>query len=369
MICKVEDLKKISSILLSAVDSSDISKITDNLELKVENKFLNLSVTNGEYYVRAKLLMAEDIDFHATVNASIFLKLLTKITTEFIEFKIDNNCLVISGNGEYKIPLIYDGDTMFTLPELSISNVTSSFDVDSSILKSILQYNSKELNKKAVISNPIQTLYYIDNEGAITFTTGACVNVFKLNNPIKILLSQKIVKLFNLFDDCAVKVTLGQDLVNSTGAFQTKISFESDILKISSIIVNNDELIGSVPVTAIRDRAFNTYEHLAVFNKVELLQAIERLLIFYGNSLQLFAKFEFSDKSVTISSLNSEVTESIKYTSKSGLSNPYEATLDLENIKTILSSYNDSQVTMKFGDGQAFVLVKPSIYFIIPEVK
>lgn len=369
MICKVEDLKKISSILLSAVDSSDISKITDNLELKVENQFLNLSVTNGEYYVCTKLPVNDNIEFHATINASIFLKLLTKITTENVEFRIEDNSLVVSGNGEYKIPLIYDGDSMFTLPEISIDNVTTTFDIDSSTLKSILQYNSKELNKRAVISSPVQTLYYIDEEGAITFTSGACVNVFKLPKQIKILLNQKIVKLFKLFDDCQVKVNLGQDFIDGANTFQTKVSFESDVLKISAIILNNDSMIGTVPVKAIRDRAFTTYENSASFNRVEFLQAIERLLVFYGSASQLFAKFEFSAESVKIQTLSGEVNESIRYTSSSGLTDVYEAILDLENIKTVLSSYNDSQITMNFGDGQAFVIIKPNIYFIIPEAR
>ena len=101
MICRIEDLKKISTILLTAVDSSDISKITDNLELKVENEILNLSVTNGEYFVRTKLPIYENIDFHATVNANVFLKLLTKITTETVEFKIDNNNLSNISNLPY----------------------------------------------------------------------------------------------------------------------------------------------------------------------------------------------------------------------------------------------------------------------------
>ena len=259
MICRIEDLKKISTILLTAVDSSDISRLTDNLELKVENEILNLSVTNGEYYVKTKLPIYENIDFHATVNANVFLKLLTKVTTETVEFNIENNSLVIKANGEYKIPLIFDGEQMVELPEIVIQNETSSFEIKSEILKSILQYNSKELSKKNVVSNPVQRLYYIDNEGAITFTSGACVNTFQLEKPVKILLSQKVVGLFKLFDDEIVNFSLGQDPVANTSNIQTKVNFESKFLKISAIIPSNDALVKTVPVQAIRNRAFNTY--------------------------------------------------------------------------------------------------------------
>lgn len=369
MICRIEDLKKISTILLTAVDSSDISKLTDNLELKVENEILNLSVTNGEYYVRTKLPIYEDIQFHATVNASVFLKLLTKVTTETVEFEIKGNNLLVKANGEYKIPLIFDGTQMLTLPEIVISNVTSSFNIKSDILKSILQYNSKELNKKNVVSNPVQKLYYIDDEGAITFTSGACVNTFKLEKPIKVLLSQKVVGLFKLFDDEQVAFQLGQDPVANTSSVQTKVCFESPFLKISAIIPSNDALVGTVPVQAIRHRAFNTYDRSATLNRTELLQAIERLLIFYDNAVNFYAKFKFGPEGLVISTLNDEIYENIKYVTSSGLDTEYEAGLSLTDIKIIAQSYTENQVTMNFGDHQAFVLIKPNIYSVVPEVR
>ena len=370
MICRIEDLKKVSSILLTAVDSSEISKITDNLELKVENEILNLSVTNGEYYVRSKLPIYEDIDFHATVNANIFLKLLTKITTETVEFKIEENSLTIIGNREYKIPLIYDGEDMLTLPEITINNVTTTFDVKSDVLKSILHYNSKELSKRNVVSNPVQKLYYIDNEGAITFTSGACVNVFKLPKPVKILLSQKVVGLFKLFDECDVTFNLGQDQIANTSSIQTKVSFESDFLKISAIIPSNDALVGTVPTQVIRNRAFNAYEKSASINRVELLQAIERLMIFYDGASNFYANFEFKPDELIISSIsNNDIYESINYVTSSGLEEEYKAILDLNDIKIISQVYNEGQITMNFGDGQAFVLIKPNIYSVVPEVR
>lgn len=369
MICRIEDLKKISTILLTAVDTSDISKLTENLELKVENEVLNLSVTNGEYYVNTKLPIYEDLKFHATVNANIFLKLLTKITTETVEFNIDKNSLVITGNGEYKIPLIYSGDKLLTIPEISISNVTNNFYIDSSILKSILQYNSKELSKRNIISNPVQKLYYVDNEGAITFTSGACVNVFKLDKPVKMLLNQKIVNLFKLFDDDKVHFSIGQDAVLNSQNTQTKVKFETDYLVISAIISNNDSLVGSVPVKNIRDRAFNTYNNSITINRVEMLQAIDRLLIFYEGTNQFYANFYFSSSGMKMSSFNNEIFENVSFVNYTGLDNDYSAILDLNDLKIVLNSYNDNHVTINFGDSQAFVLIKPNIYSVIPEAR
>lgn len=369
MICRIEDLKKISTILLTAVDTSEISKLTENLELKVENEILNLSITNGEYYVNTKLPIYEDINFHATINANVFLKLLTKITTETVEFNIENNNLVITGNGEYKIPLIYNGDKLLTLPEITITNVTNTFDIDSSILKSILLYNSKELNKRNVVSNPVQKLYYVDNEGAITFTSGACVNVFKLEKPVKMLLSQKIVNLFKLFEDEKVKFSIGQDQIPNSQSVQTKVIFSTDYLTVSAIISNNDSLVNSVPVKSIRDRAFNTYTNSITINRVEMLQAIDRLLIFYEGASQFYSNFSFNSSGLKMSSFNNEIFETISFVGYNGLDTDYNAILDLNDLKIVLNSYSDNHVTINFGDNQAFVLIKPGVYSVIPEAK
>ena len=301
------------------------------------------------------------------MNASIFLRLLTKITTETVEFKIDNNSLVIIGNGEYKIPLIYSGDKLLSLPEINISNITTNFKIKSEVLKSILHYNSKELYKKNVVSNPVQKLYYIDNEGAITFTSGACVNVFNLEKPVKMLLSPKIVNLFKLFDEENIDFCMGQDSIPNSSTLQTKVRFSSEFLVISAIIPSNTALVNSVPVKNIRDRAFNTYPCSVVINRIETLQAIERLLIFYGGT-QTYTKLDFTSSELKISSLGDEVYENIKCSDTFGLDNNYSAFIDINDLKIVLNSYTDSHVTLNFGDHQAFVIIRPNVYSVIPEV-
>ena len=103
---------------------------------------------------------------------------------------------------------------------------------------SILQFNSKELSK-GIISRPIQKLYYVDEHGALTFTTGACVNSFELQQPVKLLLNDRLVKLFKLFKGEQVDFTLGYDTI-SEDTIQTKVRFESD-----DIIITFDKPINA----------------------------------------------------------------------------------------------------------------------------
>ena len=364
MVCRIEDLKKISSILLLAVDSSEVTKLTDNLELKVEDSILYLSVTNGEYFVEAKIPIFEDINFHATINAELFLKLISKTTSETVEFNIDSNNLIIDGNGRYKIPLIYENDKLLELPRITISNVTNTFNIKSSVLKSLLQYNSRELNK-SIVSNPVQKLYYIDGDGAITFTSGACVNNFKLEKPVKILLTKKVVTLFKLFGEEEVRFTLGIDEINELPI--TKVRFDSEELSISAIMPDSS-LVSSVPVSAIRGRANYDYESSVTLNRLEVVQVIERLLLFNNFENRNYGRLEFSSDKVAIYDFNKNNFETVRYASGKNDSLSYSAILDLMDIKIALDSHKDSHIQFSFGNGQAFTISNSSVCAIIPEV-
>ena len=72
MILRIEDIKEVCSKLLMAVDSNNLSQITETLELEIVDKQLYMSVTNREYIVTIKIPTFRDEQFHATVNAIVF---------------------------------------------------------------------------------------------------------------------------------------------------------------------------------------------------------------------------------------------------------------------------------------------------------
>lgn len=367
MILRIEDLKDVCNKILSAVDSSELSLLTETLELKTNNNILYMSVTNREYYVRVKLDLGEIIKFHATVNANLFLKLISQTTTETVEIIVDNNTMIVKGNGVYKLPLIYDDTKLLELPVIEINNIVSQFDIEGDILVSILNYNSKEIAKGNIV-RPVQKLYYIDEEGAITFTTGACVNNFKLEKPIKILLNQKVVKLFKLFKNDNVHFTLGMDSI-SEEIIQTKVRFENDVVSITAILPNDDGLLASVPVSAIRNRISTVYPYSVNINRDEFIQAINRLLLFINSKefIRTFGNFEFKNEYIILKDSNNINNEKLYYSAP--LENcDYSNSIDLLDLKATLENCAEKYLTMNFGDGQAVVIARGNVYNVIPEV-
>ncbi len=367
MILKVKELQDACKCILEAVDTTTNLVLNETLELEAKDGVLNLSVTNGEYFVTIKLNMETNDNFIATVNAKLFLSLIAKITTNDVEITCDNNILYVKANGSYKLPMIFDNDKLLKLNPIVINNVTNTFNIPSSVLLSILNFNSKQMLTGSV-SRPVQKLYYVDEKGCITFTSGATVNTFSLAQPVRLLLNEKLVKLFKLFaksDD--VSFSLGYDEVGAN--LQQKIKLETPSISVSSILVSDNSMLKSVPVEAVRGRANNTYPFSVNINKNELNEAIDRLLIFSnsGNVSSFCVRFKFSETSVALSSLDNKNEESIKYVNSS-LNSQYETLMNIKEIKTIIDNCQEQDLLLEFGNQEAVVIARGNVKNVIPEV-
>lgn len=371
MVIRTEELKDVCSKVLTAVDSSALATITETLELVVKNQALYINVTNKEYYVQVKLPVIEEVEFHATINAVLFLKLISQTTTENVELLIKDNSMIVKGNGTYTFPLIYQDDHLLELPEIEIHNITNQFNIDSNILKSILNYNSKELNR-GIATKPVQKLYYIDHQGAITFINGACVNSFNLTEDVKVLLNNRLVKLFKLFKDGDVAFTLGYDEV-TPDVIQTKVRFANDTISLTAILSCDDTLLNSVPVKAIRARANDIYPYSISINRNVLSQALNRMLLFNSgteNSDDNYNQFEFFSDKVIIRDSNKANSESVDYTNttvSSLVDSSYVAAFNLNNVKSVVDNFSEPYLNIHFGNEEAIVITQGNIKNVIPE--
>ena len=365
MILETKQFKQICSKIIPAIDSSNTLNITDVLELVTDNDTLNLNVTNREYYVNIKFKLNTPEQFHATVNADLFLKLISQITTDTIELKLDNTAVKIKGNGNYKIPLIFDNDNLMELPKIKIDNVTLNTVMNKSILDSIVNYNSKEMIKEN-ITRPIQKMYYLDNEGCITFTgTGACVNNFSLPTPFKILLNTKIVKLFKLFKTDTINFKLGYDEFNNV--IQTKVCFYDDEIELTSILSCDDTLLNSVPVNAIRSKLNFDYPYSIVLDKNILNQSLSRLVLFNKADSFNYYKFAFNLDTLIISDEFEVNKEEIKYENGSSINQLYETYLNISELKLILDGCSNQYINILFGNNKTLIMVRDNIKNIFME--
>ena len=367
MILNTKQFVESAKTILTAIDNKNISLYSETLELKGTKSELRMNVTNREYFVSVKFTLPEELkeDFAAAVNAELFLKLISKITSPTIEILKEDNYLKINGNGNYKLPIIFNNDVMLELPKIEINNVTNTFKINNDILQSILLYNSKELQRGTPVK-PVQKYFYIDDKGCITFTSGACVNTFTLPQQIKILLSEKVVKLFKLFKDISeVDFSIGVDPLNQN-ITQTKVRFEGGNVDLTAIL-SDSSLVSSVPVDAIRGMAVKDYPYSAVVHRETLLQTINRLMLF--NSDKNYGILDFINGKITLHDWSNDNTEEITTTNDCPTLTSYSAVINLNSLNLVLAGNEDEYVTICFGDSKAFVIKKRTVSDIIPELK
>lgn len=371
MILETKQFKEACAKVLFALDKEvDLYGLAELIELKTYENKLYLNVTNNEYFVSVKFDLKEPDELKATVSANTFLKLVSQLTTENIELNVADNYLNIKANGNYKLPLIFKDTAMMELTPITIFNPTVEMAIDNEILKSILFYNSKELQKSTLYSkggralHEVQKLHYVDEQGAITFSVGACVNNFTLPKPIKILLNNKIVKLFKLFEDDTVDFVLGYDAL-SDDIIQTKIKLSTPSAELTAILNCDNTLLRQVPASKIRERATEVYKYSVSINKNILIQAINRLLTFTKDTKAL-AYFTFTPDTLTLSDVDSKNTESLVAKGFNDV-NEYSMLLDLNDIKLTLETCVDPYITMSFGDasGQSIVISRLNVLNIL----
>lgn len=371
MILNTQDLKSIVNKILPAIDSNALVSNSETLELEGKDNTLYLNVTNREYFVCVKVPYSVGNDsFHASVDASLFLNLVSKTTSGDIALECSGTSLKIRGNGSYTLPLIYEGDSIVSLPRIELTNPTVSMSIDTEILQSILKYNSKEIAKRFV-AHPVQKFYYVDELGAITFTTGACVNKFKLSKPVKMLLSAKVVKLFKLFTGDSVDFTLSYE-VDSLSNVQTRVRFEDSLVQLTATLPCDDTLLRAVPVSAIRERVDKIYPYTIVLRKDMFLQAINRLELLADRGVRKDAviplQFTFLQDSVEVMDTAGGNMEVITYINTCpNLAVSYQASFYLADIKAVLTTCEEDFITLNFGDSDAAVLVRKNIFTVIPQ--
>ena len=369
MLIKTKDFQDVCKTILLALDNN-----AANLELLVKENNLYLNVTNREYFTSIKFSLENPEEFHAVVDASLFLNLISGITAETFELKLNNNIVIVKADkSNYKLPMIYENDHLMKLPPITIENKTVEMNIGLDILTSIINVNSKELLKiKNIDATELQKLYYITEEGCFTFTTGACLNSFKLEKPIKILLNDRIVKLFKLFKS-DVKFSLGHDAL-ANGIVQTKIILETDNIYLAAIITNDEILLNRVqgPCSATKKYIDENYTNKLVLSVSALSAAIARLMLFVKNSLtrvnmlSIKAKIKISNTYLTIADSFGN-TESVVIENGSYVDNDYEMNINLADIKLVLDSCKEDHITLNCGNHKSVVIARGNISNLIPE--
>ena len=376
MILKTKTFQEAANKILVAVG---LDKAATNLELVAKDTALYLRATNREWYAAVKFELETPTEFRAVVKANSFLDLISGITAEEFTLEVKDNVVVIKiGKSSYKLPMIYENDQLLKLPVIKLDpeQVTVNMSVDKDILMSILNINSKEIQKaKKVDVNELQRYYYIDETGCFTFTTGACINAFTLEKPIKLLLTDNVVKLFKLFS-ADPWLSYGH-LVNTDNSLQPIAVFQTEDIYVATRLISDETCIQKIkaPCDAMKNLAKEVYDHNLVVSATTLSEAIGRLLSFHKNSNTKVdlsfvpAAVEIDNMEITISDLSGDNTEVVTIENSSTTPGGYSMGVNLIDLKAVLDSCKNDTITINCGNHKSIIICRANISNVIAETR
>lgn len=373
MIIKTKDFQDAAKNILMA---AELDTNAANLELVTRDGFLYLNVTNKEYYVAVKFPVDTTEQIKAVVDASLFLELIAGIGTDTFELNIDGNVVKVkSGRSNYKIPMIFENDKLMELPVIFLANPTVEMTIDNEILMSILNVNTKELQKgKKLTITELNKLYYIDETGCFTFTSGACLNQFTLEKPVKLLLNERIVKLFKLFKE-SVQFAFGYD-PDASGNPKPKAVFKTNNIYVAARLTCDDILLQKIkgPCDACKNYISESYSTSLVINAQSFLAAISRLMLFTKNSIN---KTDMSYMPMNITFTEEELiitddhgnTDAVTFDNDgSHVDTNYSLRLNIADLKIVLDSCKTGHITFNCGNGRSVIVSRGAISNVIPEI-
>lgn len=339
-----ERFKEAVNKVIKGCSNNNLLPLTSMVGIKCNGKDLRFVTTDGTNTLITTIdKVSTEGTCDITVQADVFGKLVSKITSQEVDIDIAQDTLVIKANGTYKIPLVVDeeGTVSFPIPDTTELNKHPKSETKLSSIMSVYNVNKSAL--ATTFENPFLTGYYADGEMVVT----SDANVITFNeidlNVGNVLLNPQIVNLLTLNKTENIEVV-------SDG--NGNISFTTPEL----IIIGKElEGIEDYPIEDMKAYLGETFPSSCKVAKSVLISALDRLAIFIEPYDKNGAYFSFGRRGLTLSSKKSSSTESISYAESKDFTQ-FICCVDIPQMKTQLEAYPEDFVEIHYGHENALKL-------------
>lgn len=328
--------------------------LTCLMEIKVKENKLYISTTDNVNNL-CVFAPVQCEDFQVVVDSKLFSSLVNKLSTATTTLTIEDNKLIVQGNGKYNLPIPLDSDGTFVkFPQINIINNDDSVLVNNEVIKSILTLNKSckaEMKESPSIYN-----YYCDNDKVLTTDFfKACYNPVKLfNSPL--CLSPSILELVPyVCDENGVKVTIQGD----------DICFSSSSGVLTGKVCIREELEG-FPIQELMTSFNETMPYSCKINRTLLINAIDRICLFVDVYTSNKITIIFDSNQITLHSDTTNSSESIIYLEPLAQDiTPVSLKIDALFLKNQLSACNREDLVIKFGSDSGIQIICDKVNLLL----
>lgn len=325
--------------------------ITGMMLLEANSGKLSLRTTDSDNY----LYLSQDIESQDNLSVVVpveqFSKLVSKLTSDFVELELVDGKLVVKGNGTYKIELPLDEEgNLITYPNPIAKEDLHVIDkIQLATIKSILQHNKPCLDS---LDNSCYNGYYVDEVGVLTTDTLImCDNMVNfLNHPV--LISREMMDLLDVFTDNEVEVYENEThLVFSTPS--------------CAVYGNKKSGIEDYQVEALRGLVREDFTNMVQLSSYRFINALDRLSLFVGKYDRNKVLLSFEPQGLKISSINGSGVEVLEYSNKDAEVVPFNCVVDIELLSSQLKAQESATIQLWYGVDKAIKMVDGIVNQII----
>ena len=371
----IQELKDIMTKISLAVEKTKINPKSGWIELETKNNNLNFKVGSYDYYLETSIDTQKETneEIHVTILAETFIPLIAKLDTEYAEFMVRENTLVVETEiNTYTFPILKDGDECKCVDKIKFEQTKyEEIKINGEDLSTVASVNAKGL-VDVVFKKDIQQFVYVDNQGALTFTENMYVNNFKniVVGEFKFLLNITQAKLLEIFkNEKTVEIKIEQKPTFEGEPTNTnKIQLQTKGI-ILILITQNEDVVNKFPAIKLRALAENKEQTHIIIDKKKLDKALARLMVFdkkFDITVMDYSKLVFKENELELVSIKNKNNERIPYINSQNAIY-HESIIRFADLVKQLKTITSNELDISYGSRPAIVL-NGNVQQIIPEI-
>lgn len=332
-------LQELTAKAIKGASNNKLVPITSLMLIRVEDDDLTIVTTDAVNYLYCKELSVDSDDFYLVINADIFAKLISKMTSDTITLTIKENALEVIGNGTYliDIPLDENGEYIKYPDPLATSvDIDDASVVDAKIELATVRIMLDNLKSAlaVVVDDPCYTNYYV-GDTIVATDTFTIANYDKSVLYIPKLLSADLINLLGVMSDDMININVIDDT----------IIFDS-----TNCIVYGKCSTGlsEYRIDAIRDLINTEFDSMCKVPKAEILRVLDRIALFVNQFDKNSICLTFRNDSLQIASKASNSIEIIDYIESENAVN-FTGYVDIEMLINQIKSYDGDALEIYYG--------------------
>ncbi len=331
--------------VIKCASAASNNVITSLLNVTIESGVFRISKTDSRNFLDVTHNVdGDDIEF--TVIVDTFSQIVSKITTKDLTITKNDDCIVIEGNGTYKIPIMLDGSgSEIEFPRYIVRNPIYSGTISKADIKTVLMCNKPSVGVPNAV--PVQALtgYMCTEDSVITADTfRVCITNLGLFNTY-CLIPESAFDLLGLFDSDVEYV-----------ADDECVEFKSGNMRLFTSFMN--DRIDEFPLEKCEALATSEFPSSCVLNRTAVLSAVDRLSLFIKQNDDKAVRFNFNKNGVILEAPDRTAVEQVDYMSSTDFSE-FSCLIKVDSIKKLFNARSGDAVNIYYGLDK-FIVIKDS---------